>query len=192
MTTVQIRIAALSAPVIALMLAGCNISGKVEQGRVIAYDKDAGRVTLIPELRAPGSQGTYALPAVTVQTPEEPKEMGPAPTPGRLMQVDVKKHRLVYYDTTSQSLHTIPYTPLEERDKVAKAPTAVGVNREKRTITIYSRTLKRLVVLVATDEMLAMPADTFKYGDIVRYYYKDPARALRFMNVSRTDLGSGN
>jgi hypothetical protein len=36
--------------------------------------------------------------------------------------------------------------------------------------------------------MLAMPAGTWRAGDVVRYYYKDPARALRLMNVTATDL----
>jgi hypothetical protein len=36
-----------------------------------------------------------------------------------------------------------------------------------------------------------MPDDTWKIGDEVRYYYKDPAQALRLMNVTRTDLNKG-
>lgn len=189
MTTVQIRIAAIAVLVIALFSAGCIQPGKVEQGRVISYDKKAALVTLVPESRAPGEKGKYIPPAITVQTPENADEMGPQPTPGKLMFVDVKKHELAYYDSAAQSLHTLAYTPVVEKENV-KAPAKTGVDREKKTITIYSRTMKRLVVLVATDEMLALPADCFKYGDIVRYYYKDPARALRFMNVSRTDLAS--
>jgi hypothetical protein len=35
-----------------------------------------------------------------------------------------------------------------------------------------------------------MPADTWRAGDVVRYYYKDPAQALRLMNVTRTDLSN--
>jgi hypothetical protein len=33
-----------------------------------------------------------------------------------------------------------------------------------------------------------MPADTWKTGDEIRYYFRDPAQALRMMNVTRTDL----
>jgi hypothetical protein len=33
-----------------------------------------------------------------------------------------------------------------------------------------------------------MPAGTWQAGDVVRYYYKEPGRALRLMNVTRTDL----
>ena len=51
--------------------------------------------------------------------------------------------------------------------------------------------MRRLVITIAASaEMLALPDDTWKFGDVVRYYYKDPARAVRFMNVTRTDLSS--
>ena len=33
-----------------------------------------------------------------------------------------------------------------------------------------------------------MPADTWQGGDVVRDYYKNPAQALRLMNVTKTDL----
>ena len=33
-----------------------------------------------------------------------------------------------------------------------------------------------------------MPAETWRCGDVVRYYYKEPGKALRMMNVTKTDL----
>jgi len=37
-------------------------------------------------------------------------------------------------------------------------------------------------------EYLSLPEDTWRAGDVVRYYYKDPGKTLRVMNVSKTDL----
>jgi hypothetical protein len=42
---------------------------------------------------------------------------------------------------------------------------------------------------VAVDERyLSLPPDTWKSGDMVRYYYKEEGQALRLMNVSKTKL----
>jgi hypothetical protein len=45
-----------------------------------------------------------------------------------------------------------------------------------------------LITFPVSDELLAMPVETWRSGDVVRYYYKDPAHALRLMNVTQTDL----
>lgn len=188
MTTLKSWIAVLTAVVVLLLASGCDVSGKVEQGRVIAYDKKAALVTLIPEALPAAKSSPGVLPPVTVKVPEDPEEMGPAPAPGKLMRVDLKEHRIVVYHPSSQDFLTIQYTPVAERRNVAKAPATPAVDPVKRTITVYSAKDKALVTFQATDELLAMPADSWVSGDVVRYYYKEPGQALRFMNVTRTDL----
>jgi hypothetical protein len=114
--------------------------------------------------------------------------MGPAPAAGGLLLLDSKNRRIVIYDRATQAFRTIQYTPLAERRNVAKSPGAPVVDRAGKTITIYSPKDRSLITFAASAELLAMPADTWRAGDVVRYYYKDPAQALRFMNVTKTDL----
>jgi len=164
----------------ALALTGCGPLGKVEQGRVIAYDRQTRQVTLI---REPG-----LLPPVTIQAPADPNEMGPAPAAGGLMLLDSKNRRIVIYDRATQSFRTVPYTPLQERPNIPKSPGPPVVDRAGKTITLYAAKDRALITFAASGDLLAMPASTWQAGDVVRYYYKDPARALRLMNVTRTDL----
>src|ERR1039457_917091 len=172
----------------ALVLAGCGDLGKVEQGRGIAYDRQTKRVTLIREASTADSSTPGGLPPVTIEAPADPNEMGPAPIAGGLMCLDYKNRRIVVYDRAAQSFRTIQYTPLEERRNVAKNPGPAVVNRTRKTITIYEPAEHALITFAASDELLAMPADTWRAGDVVRYYYKNPAQALRLMNVTKTDL----
>jgi hypothetical protein len=172
----------------ALVLAGCGDLGRVQQGRVIAYDAQTKQVTLIQEPPAADRSSYGVLPPVTIQSPADPNEMGPAPAAGGLMRLDTKNRRIVIYDRAQQAFRTIPYTPLVERRNVAKSPGPPVVDRKAKTITLYGSRDRTVITFAATDDLLAMPADTWRGGDVVRYYYKDPARALRLMNVTKTDL----
>ncbi len=174
MSEIKLWIAAL-APL--LLLAGCDVSGKVEQGRVIAYDPGRQLVTLIPE----------SGPApVTVRAPEDPDEMGPAPAAGKLLSVDARGGQLVVWDAAAQALRKIAFTPLETH-RAAK-PASPKIDRARGTVTVYSPSEKMTVTFAASADLLALPADTWKSGDVVRYYYKEPGQALRLMNVTKTDL----
>jgi hypothetical protein len=187
-TTFKTRTAVLACAGAALAMAGCGKQGTVVQGRVIAYDPQARQVTLIGEAAGAAGSGPGILPPVTIGTPEDPGEMGPAPAAGGLMLVDSKHRRIVIYDRAAQSFRTIVYTPVEELHNIAKNPGRPAVDRAKKTITIYSAKDRSLITFAASDDLLAMPAGTWRAGDVVRYYYKDPARALRLMNVTKTDL----
>jgi hypothetical protein len=188
MSATTLRFALLSAA--ALSLAACGNFGKVEQGRVIAYDKKTGEVVMIRD--SSGGQAPKpvydALPPLSVRIPVDPDEMGPAPTAGKLMRVDLANHELVIYDATAHRFRTIPYTPVEERHNVGKGAGLPAVDKVRKTITIYCPAERAAVTFAAPDDLLAMPADTWKTGDEVRYYFKDPAQALRMMNVTKTDL----
>jgi hypothetical protein len=174
----------------ALCTTGCTDYGSVEQGRVIAFNKKTGQVTMIRDSTGGAKpQAAYnGLPPILVKSPADPDEMGPDPQAGRLMDVDLKNHVVTIYDSTANQMRTLSYTPLEEKHNVAKGTGLPLVDKEKRKISVYWREAHTVVTFPATDEMLAMPADAWKAGDIVRYYFKDPAQALRMMNVTRTDL----
>jgi len=159
---------------------GCGSFGKTAQGRVVAYNRQTRQMTLIPEAPA-------ASKAVTVSAPADPDEMGPAPVAGGLMLLDTRGRRMVIYDWPAQSFRTITYTPLEERHNVQGAHLPL-VDRAHKTITVYSRKDHLSITFHAANDLLDLPADTWQWGDVVRYYYKNPAQALRLMNVSQTDL----
>ena len=61
----------------------------------------------------------------------------------------------------------------------------VGV-RASGTVTLYAPRSRELVTIKVAEEHLSLPADTWRAGDEIRYYFKDPGQALRMMNVSKT------
>ena len=168
----------------ALALTGCGKLGQVEQGRVVAYNRQTRQVTLI---REPG-----LLPPVTIEAPTNPDEMGPAPAAGGLMRVDSKNRRIVIYDPAMGALRTIQYTPVAERHNVLKSPGPPVVDRARKTITLYAAKDRAAITFAASDDLLALPPGTWQAGDVVRYYFKDPGRALRLMNVTKTDLSKAS
>lgn len=179
-----------------MLLTGCGGFGKVNQGRVIHYDAAKGLVTLIGDSNytQAGNPRYDVLPPVTVAIPEDPKQMGPAPAAGKLVRLDTGQKEAVIFDDASRQLKTISYTLVEQDDSVfSDDPRVVGesfpaVDRAKKTITVYSPKRKQLVTFSVPDEYFSLPEDTWEAGDEVRYYYKDPGRALRLMNVTRAQL----
>ena len=72
---------------------------------MIVYNPQARQVTLILEAATRSSPGI--LPPVTIETPADPNEMGPAPAAGGLMLVDARNRRIVIYD---RGRHCLLYT----------------------------------------------------------------------------------
>jgi hypothetical protein len=187
-------------PAILSMLAavGCGGFGKVNQGRVIDYDAKKGLVTFIQDsnYKEPGHPRYDVLPPVTVAIPRDRSQMGAVPEAGRLISLDSVNNRLVFFDPAAQTLKTVEYTLIEQRDGVYKDdPQVAGVrfpviDRENRTVTIYVPRQRQLVKVKMADEYLALPDSTWRFGDEIRYYYKDPQQALRLMNITRTDVAS--
>lgn len=190
----------LAVPALSLLVlfAGCARFGQVSQGRVIQYDAAGGLVTLIQDsnYRDPGNPRFDVLPPVTVRVPVNRAEMGPPPRAGKMLALDTARRQMVIFDARTQSLLTIAYTPVAEVHKVAMNDARVArglpvVDRENRTITIYSGRQQALLTFSVAQEYFTLPADAWKMGDEVRYYYKEPGQALRMMNITRTDLTQG-
>jgi hypothetical protein len=168
---------------------------------VVKLDKEKKMVTLIRDMKAEPSSPDYDhLPPEIYSLPTDPHEMGADPKVGMRMKLDTKNKQIVIFDTASQNFKTINYTLIEEKDDVAKDDPlvydkAVGkakkfpvVDRDKKTITIYSGRQKILVTFSLPDEYFSMPENTWDAGDEVRIYYKEAGKALRFMNISKTDI----
>jgi hypothetical protein len=142
---------AISRRVLALLLAcapalftlGCSDLGKVDQGRVIAFDKEKGLVTVIRDSAPTTNKPQYdRLPPFTIKVPANPNEMGPAPAAGKRLLFDTDNKQLVVFDAIAGSIKTITYTPLLEAPNVAKDdPRVKGiqfpiVDRRNKAITI--------------------------------------------------------
>ena len=183
---------------VAFALAGCSGDfGKVLQAKVIKYDKDKKTVTLILESEhhfGTENQVFDKLPPVTYALPADPAEMGPEPKAGMRMLMDPETDKIVYYDEASGTIKTVQFPVLDKQKGVAKDDARVVdkkfpiIDKDKKTLTVYSSRWKTLVTLSLPDEYMSLPPATWDSGDIVRIYYKEEGKALRFMNVSKTDI----
>jgi len=178
---------------------GCAEFGQVNQGQVVEFDAAAGRVVLIADSNYmdPRNPRFDVLPPLTVRIPADPSEMGPAPLAGRLLSVDAGTRQAVVYDPAAAAFRTIPIHPIEQFDGVPPTDPRVArrsfpvIDRGAKTIQVYWQGRRRLVKFSVSEEHFNLPEDTWAFGDEVRYYFKDPAQALRMMNVTRTDITSG-
>lgn len=177
----------------ALTAAGCARLGNVDQGRVVEYDASAGLMLVAVE-EGKSSPPVFKTAPVPVRVPADPSEMGIAPEPGGLISIDRKARRLVVYNSASHALREVPYTAVEEHTNVSLAdPRVQGkefpiIGRDAGTITVFDRATGTLLTFSASPAQLSEPPQTWRAGDEVRYYYKEPGQALRVMNVTRTDI----
>lgn len=178
-----------------LLLMGCQF-GEVNQGRVIEYDSEKGVVTYIRDSNYmdPNNPKYDLLPPITIRIPEKPKEMGPEPTAGKRMTIDFDKKEIVIFNDQTQDFEAVKYTLIEQHDGMFRDHAMVAgktfpiVDREQKTITVYSYRQLALTRFSVPDEYFDLPDETWRAGDEIRYYYKDPEQALRLMNVTRTDI----
>lgn len=191
----------LGAVAMAMALVGCKEYGKVEQGRVIAFDQEKKEVTLIHDSAMNTMKPVYdVLPPSVFTLPSNPAEVGPLPRAGQRMKLDTEKKVIVIFDATTQKLETIPITivdlqqpidrehPLVYDKAEKKAKSFPVIDKEKKTITLYSGRQKMLCTLTVPEAYFTYPDSTWDAGDEVRIYYKTAGQALRFMNITRTDI----
>ena len=173
---------------------GCGELGKVDQGRVIAFDKEKATVTFINDVKHDPANPDYSGAPMTFSLPTDPADRGEDPKAGKRMKLDAKTREIVIYDTGTQSMKKITYTLIDQKEGVAKDdPLVKGkkfplVEKDKKAITIYSGRQKLLTTFSLPEEYFALPDDTWEAGDEVRVYYKEPGKSLRFMNITRTDI----
>jgi hypothetical protein len=176
------------------LLCGCGDMGKVDQGRVIAFDNAKGTVTFIQDVKADVGNPDYSGAPHVYALPKEPSERGEDPKAGKRMKLDNKAREIVIFDNASKGFKKIPYTLIDEKDGVDKNNPLVkdkkfpAVDKAKKTVTIYSGRQKILVTFSLPEEYFALPDNTWEAGDEVRVYYKEPGKALRFMNITKTDI----
>lgn len=183
------------------LIVSCGPFGKVDQGRVINFDKEKWTATIIRDVKHDAQNPDYShLPPITYALPKDPMEMGHEPKAGLRMKLDAKNKQIVIFDTASQNFKTINYTLIDQKEDVAKDDPLVydtaqdkakkfpAVDREKKTIAIYSGRQKLYVVFSLPDEYFSLPDNTWDAGDEIRVYYKEEGKALRCQNISKTDI----
>jgi hypothetical protein len=192
----------MAAAAMAMTLTACKEDyGKVEQGRVIAFDKDKKEVTLIHDSAMDPQKPVYdVLPPSVFKLPTDPAETGPEPKAGQRMKLDTDKKIIVIFDTKTQKLVDVPITivdlqqPIDKEhplvyDKAEKkAKKFPVVDKEKKTITVFSGRQKMLCTFAVPEQYFSYPDSTWDAGDEVRLYYKTAGQSLRFMNISKTDI----
>jgi hypothetical protein len=184
-----------------IFLFGCSEFGTVDQGRAIEFDKEKGLITIIRDVKHDAKNPDYSfLPPVTYQKPVDPQEMGADPKAGYRMKLDTEKNQIVIFDKAAQNFKTIVYFPVDKQENIdrkhplvydnatEKAKKFPVVDKDKKQITIYSSRQKLLVTISVPAEYFALPDYTWDSGDEVRIYFKEPGKALRFMNISKTDI----
>ncbi|ADW18992.1 putative lipoprotein [Desulfobulbus propionicus DSM 2032] len=192
----------MAAAAMAMTLTACKEDyGKVEQGRAIAFDKDKKEVTLIHDSAMDPQKPVYdVLPPSVFKLPTDPKETGPEPKAGQRLKLDTDKKIIVIFDTNTQKIVEVPITIVDLQQPVDKEHPLVydkaekkakkfpAVDKEKKTITIYSGRQKMLCTFSVPDQYFSYPDSTWDAGDEVRLYYKTAGQSLRFMNISKTDI----
>lgn len=194
----------MAAIALTLPLVGCSGDNKVEQGRVVGVEKNAEgkviKIDLIHDSAMDPQNPVYdVLPPATFNMPKDPAETGPEPQAGQRMKLDVDKKEIIIYDLESKKLETIPIdiTDLQDsvdsRHKVLENKTFPIIDLDKKSITIYSPRQKMLCTFTPPEMYLDQnryQPSTWLAGDEVRLTYKDADRyqALRFMNISKTDI----
>lgn len=187
---------------ICLALVGCGQEyGKVEQGRTVAYDKDKKTALVILDAGIDDKNPHYTvLPAHEFLMPLDPAEIGAEPKAGLRIKLDVEKNIITMYNPKTQKFEDLSFKLINKQqvprdhvlvfDKEANKPRPFpAVDKDKREVTIYSGR-QQLFVTIQLDE-----ADFVRYtekdwdaGDEVRIYFKEPGKALRFMNIAKTDI----
>ncbi len=184
-----------------VLLLGCTDYGKVDQGRVIKYDPETKTMTFIRDKANDAQNPDYTfLPPVSYVLPDNPAEAGPLPKAGGRMKIDNKKNQIIIFDPATQNFKTIDFVMIDYKENIdkehplvfdkdaGKAKKFPVVDKDKKTVTIYSGRQKTLSVIQLPEEYFAMPESTWDSGDEARVYYKDEGKALRYMNVSKTNI----
>lgn len=180
---------------------GCDEYGKVDQGRVIAFDKDKQTVTVIEDKNMDSQNPDYAiLPPHTYTMPSDPAERGADPKVGLRMKIDAEAKIIKIFNPNTQLIEDLPITIVDAQKDIAKDHPLVFdkdakaakkfpvVDNAKKTITIYSGRQKLLVTFSVPEEYFNFPEYTWDAGDEVRIYWKEKGKAIRFMNISKTDI----
>ncbi|MDR1660062.1 MAG: DUF4881 domain-containing protein [Desulfovibrio sp.] len=175
-------------------LSACDYDGGVEQGRAVAFEPGKN-VTLVLDTSKVRNKPLYNGKTATYKLPVDSMDMGPEPACGGLLAVNPEKKVVSVYDAAGKAVRELPvdFTDVQ-KDIGARHPLVAGksfpmINKEKQTVTVYAPTLRSLVTF-NPGAAIAMPADTWKFGDEIRVSFRSTERTqtTRFMNITKTNI----
>lgn len=175
-------------------LAGCNDFGQVDQGRTVGFDPATKTVTFVQDVDHDQLNPNYSGSIVSFKLPVDPAEIGPLPKVGERVKLDLEKKCIILYNTQTKALETVPITIVDvQKDLGRNHPLVKGkafpiIDKAKNSITEYSARQRSLVTFTVPESMIDLPPATWEAGDEVRLYYKEKGQALRFMNISKTNI----
>lgn len=175
-------------------LAGCNDFGQVDQGRTVGFDPATKTVTFVQDVDHDQLNPNYSGSIVSFKLPVDPAEIGPLPKVGERVKLDLEKKCIILYNTQTKALETVPITivdvqkDLGRNHSLVKGKTFPIIDKAKNSITEYSARQRSLVTFTVPESMIDLPPATWEAGDEVRLYYKEKGQALRFMNISKTNI----
>lgn len=175
-------------------LAGCNDFGQVDQGRTVGFDPATKTVTIVQDVKHDQLNPDYSGSIVSYKLPVDPNETGPLPKVGERVKLDLEKKCIVLFNTQTKTLETVPITIVDvQKDIGRNHPLVKGkpfpiIDKAKNTVTEYSPRQRALVTFTVPDSMISLPPATWEAGDEVRVYYKEKGQALRYMNISKTNI----
>lgn len=178
------------------LLTGCNFDGGVEQGRCVAFDATAKTLTIVVDVTHDQFNPHYSGGTHTFKLPVESKDMGPSPSVGGRLMIDLVKNTVLIYDQKTNSVRelAVQFTDVEknvgsDHPKV-KGKTFPIIDKDQQTVIVYSGRQKSLITFKIPAEAQDYPAYVWTAGDEMRIAYRnaDKAQAMRIMNVSKTNI----
>lgn len=180
-----------------LVLFACREKEKIDQGRVIAFDKIKGTLTLIRDKNVDSHFPDYSqLPPVTYDLPEDFLEKKEELKAGLRMKLKAENNQIIIYDPITQNFKTIEYSLIDKKEGIffdnplvydidnRKPKVFPIIDRERRMITVYSRRQRILTTFTLADKYFDLPEYTWNSGDEVRIYFKE-RKALRLINTTK-------
>ena len=191
----------LTIALLTLGVIGCDEYGKVDQGRVIEFDMEKQTATIIQDKAMDSTNPDYSvMPPHTYTMPTDRAERGADPAAGYRLKIDLEAGTIRIYNPNTKELEDLPITIIDTQKSIDKQHPLVFekdknqpkkfpvVDKDKKTITIYSGRQKILATFSVPDEYFDLPDKTWDAGDEGRFYYKEEGKALRFMNITKTDI----
>ena len=178
------------------LLTGCNFDGGVEQGRCVAFDANAKTLTIVVDVTHDQFNPHYSGGTHTFKLPVESKDMGPSPSVGGRLMIDLVKNTVLIYDQKTNSVRelAVQFTDVEknvgsDHPKV-KGKTFPMIDKEQQTVTVYSGRQKALITFKVPAEAQDFAPNMWAAGDEMRIAFRnaDKAQAMRIMNVSKTNI----
>ncbi|RRD69794.1 MULTISPECIES: DUF4881 domain-containing protein [unclassified Desulfovibrio] len=178
------------------LLAGCEFDGGVEQGRCVAFDDQVKTISIVVDVTLDQFNPHYSGGMHTFKLPENPIDMGPVPSVGGLLMINLDKANVQAYDAAAGSVREIPveFTDVEknvgsDHPKV-KGKTFPVIDKEKQTVTVYSSRLKALATFKVPAEEQSQPSAFWTLGDEMRIAFRNATKgqAGRVMNITKTNI----